>query len=116
MVLTVFLMVLRGAPFAFTTGQDAMPCRIDRLTAERNLVVLRISGRITQDDVTVLRAAINQERRAVAIDLQEVGVVDRAAVNLLVFSEVRGMELRNCPPYIREWVDRARAQNTPELF
>ena len=92
-----------------------MPCRIDRLTAERNLVVLRISGRITQDDVTVLRAAIDQERRGVAaIDLQEVGVVDRAAVNLLVFSEGRGIELRNCPPYIREWVDRERATNTQD--
>ena len=93
-----------------------MACRIDQLAAEGDFVVLRISGRITQDDVTVLRAAINQERRAVAIDLQEVGVVDRAAVNLLVFSEGRGIELRNCPPYIREWVDRARAQSTLELF
>ena len=87
-----------------------MACRIDRLVTERGLVVLRISGRITGDDVDVLGAAIDQEPRAVAIDLQEVGVVDRAAVNLLVFSEGRGIELRNCPPYIREWVDRERAQ------
>ena len=87
-----------------------MACRIDRVPAERDFVVLRISGRITQDDIPVLRAAIDQERRAVAIDLEEVGVVDRAAVNLLVISEGRGIELRNCPPYIREWVDRERAR------
>jgi hypothetical protein len=87
-----------------------MACRIDRLVIERGLVVLRISGQITGDDVDVLRAAIDQERGAVAIDLEEVGVVDRAAVNLLVVSEDRGIELRNCPPYIREWVDRERAQ------
>ena len=90
--------------------EPAMACRIDRLVTERGLVVLRISGRITGDDVDVLRAAIDQERGAVAIDLEEVGVVDRAAVDLLVFSEGRGIELRNCPPYIREWVDRERAQ------
>ena len=87
-----------------------MACRIDRLVIERGLVALRISGQITGDDVDVLRAAMDQERGAVAIDLEEVGVVDRAAVNLLVFSEGRGIELRNCPPYIREWVDRERAQ------
>jgi hypothetical protein len=88
----------------------AMACRIDRLTAERAFVVLRISGRITQDDVTVLRAAIDQEHGALAIDLTEVGLVDRDAVTLLAFSEGRGIELRNCPAYIREWVGRERAQ------
>ena len=87
-----------------------MACRIDRLTAERHLAVLRISGRITQDDIPVLRAAIDQERGALAIDLAEVGLVDRDTVNLLVFSEGRGIELRNCPAYIREWIDRERAQ------
>ena len=87
-----------------------MACRIDRLTAEGDFVVLRISGRITQDDIPVLRAAIDQERDALAIDLTEVGLVDRATVNLLAFSEGRGIELRNCPAYIREWIDRERAQ------
>ena len=92
-----------------------MPCRIDRLVMKRDLVVLRISGRITGDDVDVLRAAIDQEGGAVAIDLEEVGVVDRAAVNLLEFSEGRGIELRSCPPYIREWVNRVRAQTRATL-
>jgi hypothetical protein len=93
-----------------------MACRIDRLVIERGLVVLRISGRITGDDVDVLRAAIDQEGGAVVIDLEEVGLVDRAAVNLLVFSEGRGIELRNCPPYIREWVDRERAPTRRTLL
>ena len=86
-----------------------MACRIDRLTTEE-FVVLRISGRLTQDDIPVLSAAIDQERGALAIDLTEVGLVDRDTVNLLASSEGRGIELRNCPPYIREWVDRVRAQ------
>jgi hypothetical protein len=92
-----------------------MACRIDRLKAEGDFVVLRLSGRITQDDVAVLRAAIDQERGPLAIDLVEVGLVDRDTVNLLAFSEGRGIELRNCPAYIREWVDRERAQ-TPRDF
>jgi ABC-type transporter Mla MlaB component len=87
-----------------------MACRIDRLLAERDLVVLRISGWIARDDVDVLRSALDQERGAIAIDLAEVGLVDRGAVNLLVLIETRGVELRNCPPYIREWIAREREQ------
>jgi hypothetical protein len=92
-----------------------MACRIDRLLTEKDDVVsLRISGRITGDDIDVLRAAIDQERGAVTLDLDEVSIVDRATVNLLVLSEGKGIELRNCPAYIREWVDRERAQTPPE--
>jgi hypothetical protein len=87
-----------------------MACRIDRLLMEKDLVVLRISGRITGDDIDILRAAIDQERGAVAIDLEEVGLVDRGAVTLLARIEMMGIAFRNCPPYIREWVDRERAQ------
>ena len=73
-------------------------------------MVLRISGRIAGDDVDVLRSALDQERGAIAIDLAEVGLVDRGAVNLLVLIERTGVELRNCPPYIREWIAREREQ------
>jgi hypothetical protein len=30
-------------------------------------------------------------------------------------SETSGIELRNCPAYIREWVSRERAQRSAEL-
>jgi hypothetical protein len=91
-----------------------MACRIDRLLTEKNVVILRISGRITGDDMDVLRGAIDQERGVVVIDLDEVGLVDRATVNLLVLCEGKGIELRNCPAYIREWIDRERAQTPPD--
>ena len=86
-----------------------MPCRIDRLLTEKDLVVLRISGRIAGDDMDILRAAIDQERGAIAMDLGEVSLVDRGAVNLLARSKASGVELRNCPPYIREWIAREGA-------
>ncbi|HJZ72530.1 MAG TPA: hypothetical protein VKE51_12380 [Vicinamibacterales bacterium] len=73
-------------------------------------MVLRISGRITQEDAEVLRAAIDQEGGAIAIDLGEVSLVERSAVNLLALSEARGIELRNCPPYIQEWIAREQQQ------
>jgi hypothetical protein len=31
-------------------------------------------------------------------------------VKLLALTEARGVELRNCPAYIREWIEREREQ------
>ena len=83
-----------------------MSCRIDRVVSADNLVVLFISGRITGEDVDMLRGVLSQEPDGVAIDLQNVLLVDREAVKLLALSEANGTELRNCPPYIREWIKR----------
>ena len=83
-----------------------MTCRIDRVFSEQG-VVLRISGRITGEDLNVLRTAL-AEGRVVEIDLTEVELADRDAVTLLVRTETSGIELRHCPAYIREWVTRER--------
>ena len=86
-----------------------MTCRIDRLAIERD-VVLRISGRIAAEDLDVLRTAL-EEGRVVAIDLTEVELIDRDAVKLLARTEENGIELRQCPAYIREWVTRERGRS-----
>src|ERR1700692_2384142 len=87
-----------------------MSCRIDRVVSAEDLVVLFISGRITGEHVDMLRGVLEQESGGFAIDLRNVLLVDRDAVKLLVLSEANGTELRNCPPYIREWVTRERAE------
>jgi len=86
-----------------------MSCRIDRLVIGEDLVILCIAGRITDREVDMLRALLEQERSAVAIDLKDVLLVDREAVKLLALRESNGAELRNCSAYIREWVTRERA-------
>ena len=58
----------------------------------------------------MLRGVLEQESGRFAIDLKNVVLVDREAVKLLALSEARGTELRNCTPYIREWVTRERAE------
>jgi hypothetical protein len=92
-----------------------MNCRIDRLIAGEDLVILRITGRIAGEYVSMLRALLEEESCAVAIDLKDVYLVDREAVKLLALTESNGAELRNCSGYIREWVTRARADmNAPQ--
>jgi hypothetical protein len=90
-----------------------MSCRIDRLVAAQGLVILRISGRLVAEHVDTLRASLEQEGRAVAIDLKDVLLADREAVKLLAVAETNGTELTNCPRYIREWITRERRETKP---
>jgi hypothetical protein len=87
-----------------------MSCRIDRVVGADNRVVLFISGRIAGEHVDTLRGVLERESGSFAYDLKNVLLVDSEAVKLLALSEANGTELRNCPPYIREWVTRERAE------
>jgi hypothetical protein len=86
--------------------REPMSCRIDRLVTGDNLVILRISGRITGAELSLLQDLLGQEKGCVAVDLKEVSLIDREVVKLLSLSEADGIELRNCPAYIREWMTR----------
>src|SRR5262245_24805072 len=85
-----------------------MTCRIERVVSGGNCVLLCVSGRIQAEHVDIIKDLLGREKRRVAIDLKEVVLVAREAVDLLALSEGNGIELRNCPSYIREWVDRSR--------
>ena len=92
-----------------------MTCRIDRRVIGQDCTTLCISGRITEECVDTLRALLEQEKGVVTIDLKDVLIVDREAIKLLAVGESNGVELRNCPAYIREWVTRETAdRNTSE--
>jgi hypothetical protein len=86
-----------------------MSCRIDRIVAD-DVVTLCISGRITEEDMETVRNVIEQEASAVVIDLKNVDLVDREAVKYLAQRELGRTVLRNCSPYIREWVTRERVE------
>ena len=91
-----------------------MSCRIDRVVGPDNLAVLFISGRITGEHVEMLQDVLGHESGGFAISLKNVLLVDREAVKLLATSEANGIELKDCPAYIREWVTRERAQTTAD--
>ncbi len=86
-----------------------MGFRIDRFDVGDGLIVLLVSGRLSGEHVDTLGNALQQESGVLAIDLKNVCLVDVDAVQLLALAESNGTELRNCPQYIREWVNRERA-------
>lgn len=66
--------------------------------------LLKLIGRITSPDVQQLKALIAETPNPVALDLQEVSLVDLDAVRFLAAAERRGLDLRHLPPYVRAWV------------
>ena len=89
-----------------------MTCKIDRRVIGQDCAAFYISGRITEECVDTLRALLEQEEGVVTIDLKDVLIVDRDAIKLLAEGESNGVELRNCPAYIREWVTRETADRS----
>ena len=41
-------------------------------------------------------------------ELKDVTVVSLEVVRALAVAEANGIELRNCPAYVREWISRAK--------
>jgi anti-anti-sigma regulatory factor len=85
-----------------------MTCKIERLVSGENSVVIRVCGRIQMEHVSTVRELIRQEEGVVVLDLTEVTLVDREAVNLIAMCTLKNIELRNCPAFLREWVTKER--------
>ena len=78
-----------------------------RKAFDKELPVFALSGRIDQEHLPELQALLEAEGNAdeITLDLDEVRVVDRESVRFLASCEARGIKLKNCPPYIREWIE-----------
>jgi anti-anti-sigma regulatory factor len=81
-------------------------------SAEDGLAVFSLSGRIELKHVGELQNLVDfaAAKNRVVLDLKEVRLVDREAVQFLARCEAEGVELDNCPAYIREWIEKERAQ------
>jgi hypothetical protein len=79
-------------------------------TNDGDLIVLLMSGRIEAQHLAELREVLVVETgdQEFALDIREVRLVDQDAITFLADCEANGVHLRNCPPYIREWIARDR--------
>ena len=85
--------------------------RIQR--ASNGKVVFTLSGRIAPEDVEELRRLFGLEATAVHIvlNLKELVLADGDAVDFLAGCEAAGMTLKDCPAYVRTWIDRGKGQS-----
>ena len=73
-------------------------------------VVFSLVGRVELELVEELKRLFGSETagHGVALDLEDVTLIDRDAVKFLARCESENIRLKNCPGYIREWIDHER--------
>jgi hypothetical protein len=86
-----------------------MTLRIEK-SVRQGAKVFSLVGRIEAEHIGELEGLFNpqEEANSVVLDLQEVRLADREAVKFLARCEAVGVQLENCPAYIREWVRREK--------
>jgi anti-anti-sigma regulatory factor len=69
-----------------------------------------VSGRMDSQTVAELKTlfSVEADGQHFVLDLSELTLVDENAVRFLAGCETDGIELKNCPAYVREWITRER--------
>ena len=82
-----------------------MTLRIQR-SSDAHGTIVRLSGRMGAEHRGELAQQMASSTARIALDLEEVTLVDIDVVQFLARSEAEGVELLHCPAYIREWIFR----------
>jgi hypothetical protein len=77
-------------------------------------LVLALAGRIGKENLPDLKSVITAEPKPaqIALDLKDLTLVDQESVEYLGQCEDNDVELRNCPTYVRDWIDLSRRQKS----
>ena len=85
--------------------------RIEK-ASDGHTTILRLVGIIQLVNIGNIRAQMDDENVPILMDLSEVTLVNVEVVRFLGDCEDEGVVLLHCPPYIREWILRERAEGT----
>ena len=91
-----------------------MTLRIER-SARQGFTVFTLSGRMKAEQVAVLKELFDTDYRSIILDLQEMRLVDRDAVKFLMSCARDGMNLENCPAYVREWMGKEEDRGNDDV-
>ena len=88
-----------------------MTLRIDRVEGR-----VRLSGNFRSEHVHQVKAELDRCQSPVALDLEEVGLVDVEAIRFLNSCEAAGVSVLHGSAYIRTWMsqERERPERTAE--
>ena len=84
-----------------------MTLKIEKYADEYSTTI-RLIGRVQAEHLAELETQIKESGSKVALDLEELNLVDVEAVRFLGSCEVAGVTLVNCCPYIRDWIGKER--------
>jgi anti-anti-sigma regulatory factor len=77
-------------------------------------VVFTLSGRMDDQDMVQLETLIRSEAdgRRIVLDVKDLTLVGRDAISFLERCEAKGVALKNCADYVREWIARTRGEHS----
>jgi hypothetical protein len=90
-----------------------MTLKIERTFGARETRI-RLSGQLRSEHIGQLKSEIDRGGPNVALDLEEVDLVDVDGVRFLNECKSADIPVLHCSPYVREWMQRERGQtNAP---
>ncbi len=78
------------------------------IASDPETATIRLCGEIDESHLAAIDVELRRYRPRLVFDLTEATLVDRAVVEFLAAREGEGVELLNCPRYIREWITKER--------
>ena len=110
--------IVNGPAVAFVKAclgpETHMTLKIERICSKRRTRI-RLSGAFRSEHRDQVKAEIERGGPQIALDLEEVDLVDVEGVRFLNACEAQGISVLRCSPYIREWMlrERGSAKTTP---
>ena len=86
-----------------------MTLKIERISGTRK-TRLCLSGQLRSEHLDELKSEVERGGPRVALDLEELDLVDIDGVRFLNECESAGVSVLHCSPYIREWMERERSR------
>ena len=83
--------------------------------SDGHTTTLQLSGRIQSANIGDIQAQMGDEHVCISMDLGDVTLVDVEVVRFLSECEDQDIALVHCPPYVREWILRERAEGPGEI-
>ena len=76
-------------------------------------VVFTLSGHMDEDPIAELETLISSEAngRRIALDLKDLTLVNENGISFLERFEANSITLKNCPAYVREWINAQRRES-----
>jgi hypothetical protein len=84
-----------------------MTLKIER-APQGKLTILKLIGQIGISDLEELKIQMEDAGSDIQFDLDDLTLIDVGVVRFLSQCEDSGVELQNCPLYVREWIKRER--------
>ena len=76
-------------------------------------VVFTLSGQMDEEPIAELDTLISSEAsgRRIILDLKDLTLVNENAITFLERCEANSITLKNCPAYVREWINAQRRES-----